>query len=58
MKFHDPEPHYRIPLETDSTQKPEGVRFLGGSLADLKQMTEAEFEEAKEKARRWQPTSR
>lgn len=57
MKFHDPEPHYRIPL-SDTRHRPEGVRFLGGTLEELRQMTEEEFEKAKEKARRWQPTSR
>ncbi|SGO70788.1 Uncharacterised protein [Mycobacterium tuberculosis] len=58
-RIHDPEPHYQIPLDnTASNREPRGVRFLGGSLEDLNEMTEEEFEEAKEKARRWQPTSR
>lgn len=34
------------------------VRFLGGDVKMLREMTEEEWEKAKEKARRWQPTSR
>ncbi|GGA58173.1 hypothetical protein GCM10007416_34220 [Kroppenstedtia guangzhouensis] len=59
FRIHNTGPYCQIPLSegTAPNREPGGIRFLGGSLKDLKEMTEAEFEEAKENARRWQPTS-
>lgn len=44
--------------ETEPSLLNQKVRFMGGDLQALRKLTKDEWEEAKEKARRWQPTSR
>jgi len=44
-----------IPWQPDPPREPRRVRFQAGTLQELREMTEDEWEESKRKALRWQP---
>ena len=44
--------------EPPREREPWRVRFQAGSLRDLREMTEEEWEESKRKALRWEPEGR
>lgn len=59
FKIHNPDYlNEFMPWEPDQEREPRRVRFQAGTLQDLREMSEDEWEESKRKALRWQPEGR
>jgi len=59
FQIHNPDWLDQIPIQQlDPPRDPRRIRFQAGTLQELREMTEDEWEESKRKALRWQPEGR